>query len=491
MTTPSSTEHSICVLLIDDQPMVGEAVRRMLADDSEIRYHYCQDPRQAFERIQEHHPTVILQDLVMPQMNGMDLVREFRQKEETREIPLIVLSTKEDPEVKAEGFASGANDYLVKLPDKIELIARIRYHSRGYINLLQRNEAYEELRAALKDLEVRNQFIRKTFGRYLTDDVVENLLESPDGLKVGGERREVTILMTDLRGFSSLSERLKPEQVVSLLNIYLGTMTDVILKYEGTIDEFIGDAILVVFGAPIQKKDHAERAVACAVEMQLAMALVNQRNQESGFPEVEMGIGINTGEVVVGNIGSEKRAKYGVVGRDVNLASRIETYSVGGQILTSQQTYEKVASLVKIRQQMKADPKGAKEPITIFDVVGMGEPYNLFLQEHQEDLTDLIEPLKVQYTVLDGKSVDRAASPGTLIRISLRHGIIRPAEPLELLCNLRLQLEKANGEKLGQDVYAKVIEQLGDEQDCLIRFTSVPDEAKTFLLSKLELANEA
>ena len=141
----SVTEHSVTVLLVDDQAMIGEAVRRMLIGEKDISFHFCSNPAKALETAAQVNPTVILQDLVMPEIDGLTLVRQFRAQETTRDIPMIVLSTKEEPAVKAEAFALGANDYLVKLPDKIELIARIRYHSRGYINLLQRNEAYQAL----------------------------------------------------------------------------------------------------------------------------------------------------------------------------------------------------------------------------------------------------------------------------------------------------------------------------------------------------------
>ncbi|MCY3020933.1 MAG: SpoIIE family protein phosphatase [Planctomycetota bacterium] len=148
----AAQDYPPTVLLVDDQPFVGEAVRRMLAGEKDIRFHYCNDPTQALKLVEALAPTVILQDLVMPQMDGLALVRELRAYSTTRDIPLIVLSVKEEPAVKAEAFALGANDYLVKLPDKIELIARIRYHSRGYINLLQRNEAFRRLEESQKAL---------------------------------------------------------------------------------------------------------------------------------------------------------------------------------------------------------------------------------------------------------------------------------------------------------------------------------------------------
>jgi sigma-B regulation protein RsbU (phosphoserine phosphatase) len=150
--SPSLTEYQIRVLLVDDQAIVGETVRRMLAPEAEIIFQYCQDPTRAVPTAVEWSPTVILQDLVMPDVDGLDLVRFFRAHPKLRDIPLIVLSSKEEAVTKAEAFALGANDYLVKLPDRIELVARIRYHSKAYINLLQRNEAYQALLASQQKL---------------------------------------------------------------------------------------------------------------------------------------------------------------------------------------------------------------------------------------------------------------------------------------------------------------------------------------------------
>ena len=144
-TDPVLTQHKVVVLLVDDQPMIGEAVRRLIAGEADIDFHYCREAARALDEAGRVKPTVILQDLVMPEIDGLTLVKKFRAHEPTRETPLIVLSTKEEPAVKAEAFALGANDYIVKLPDRLELLARIRYHSKGYIALLQRNEAYQAL----------------------------------------------------------------------------------------------------------------------------------------------------------------------------------------------------------------------------------------------------------------------------------------------------------------------------------------------------------
>ncbi len=150
--SPALTEYQVRVLLVDDQAMVGETVRRMLAPEADIIFQYCQDPTRALPTAMEWSPTVILQDLLMPQVDGLDLVRFFRAHPKLKDIPLIVLSSKEEAVTKAEAFGLGANDYLVKLPDRIELVARIRYHSKGYINLLQRNEAYRALLASQEKL---------------------------------------------------------------------------------------------------------------------------------------------------------------------------------------------------------------------------------------------------------------------------------------------------------------------------------------------------
>ncbi|NEP60259.1 MAG: hypothetical protein F6K31_25200 [Symploca sp. SIO2G7] len=394
-------------------------------------------------------------------------------------MPLIVLSSKEEPIIKAKAFRLGANDYLVKLPDKLELIARIRYHSSAYINLLQRNEAYQAIQDYLKQLEQKNQLIRNIFGRYLSDEVVASLLEGPEALKIGGDRRKITMLTSDLRGFTQLSERLSPEEVVKILNFYLGWMTDVITSYQGTIDEFMGDGILVLFGAPTFREDDAVRAVACAVAMQLAMVSVNQQMQEWDLPNLEMGIGINTGEVVVGNIGSEKRTTYSVVGSQVNLTYRIESYTIGGQILISESTFQEVDSIVSINGHREILPKGVKQPITIYDVVGMAGEYNLFISKEVEHFLTLPQAIPVQYTILEGKTVNQNVFTGSLVKLSAKGAMVRSHQrriddiPSEL-SNIKLNLLEENSTQVSEDIYAKVLENQLEERIFSIYFTAKP-----------------
>jgi sigma-B regulation protein RsbU (phosphoserine phosphatase) len=178
-TTPGAdsvpAERPVTVLLVDDQTIIGEAVRRMLAGEADIQFHFCQDPTRAIETANAVQPTVILQDLVMPEIDGLQLVKFFRANPGTRQTPMIVLSSKEEPVIKAQAFALGANDYLVKLPDKVELIARIRYHSRGYIALLERNEAYRRLeesqRQLAEELAQAARYVESLLPRRLDGDV--------------------------------------------------------------------------------------------------------------------------------------------------------------------------------------------------------------------------------------------------------------------------------------------------------------------------------
>jgi adenylate cyclase len=317
--------------------------------------------------------------------------------------------------------------------------------------------------------------MRHTFGRYLTDEVVANLLENPSGLLFGGDRRKVTVLMSDLRGFSATSERLPPEKVVTILNIYLAAMADVINQYQGTINEFIGDGIFVMFGAPVKRDDDSQRAIACALGMQLAMKEVNEKMREMNLPNLEMGIGINTGEVVAGNIGSQKRAKYGLVGSHVNLTSRIESYTVGGQILISQDTLTDANADLRIDGEMQVQPKGIKEPITIYDIGGIGGKFKLYLPQNDTEMIPLEEEIYFEYTIVSGKDAKGDIFSGVLVSISENGAMVRSPQNLEALTNIKINL-LVQPESIG-DLYAKVMKSTMDKGCYLIRFTATPPKA--------------
>ena len=353
----------------------------------------------------------------------------------------------------------------------------------GSVNDISERKEKEEEKKAREEAELRNRFIRETFGRYLSDDIVHNLLETPGGLKLGGEKRTVTILMSDLRGFTSIGERSSAEEVVGMINIYLSVMTEIILKYHGTIDEFIGDAILVIFGAPIQRDDDTVRAIACAIEMQTAMEEVNRRNREAGYPEVVMGIGINTGKVVVGNIGSRKRTKYAVVGRNVNLTSRIESYTVGGQILASQSTVEACGEILRIDNTMEVMPKGVRKPLTIYEVGGIGGNYNLFLPEKKRsELAELERPFAIYFKVLDGKNVAGESFKGRIIKMAGTEAEIHADLITDRLSNIRIILAGTGSNETTPDVYAKVTENISAVPPVFrVCLTSAQPDVQTFM----------
>jgi adenylate cyclase len=363
------------------------------------------------------------------------------------------------------------------------VIGRLRQTTK---ELEQRvRERTADLARANVDLEKRNALIRQVFGRYSSDRIVAQLLESPEGLKLGGERRKITILTSDLRGFTSLSERMQPEEVIHILNLYLEQMADVITSYEGTIDEFMGDGILVLFGAPTAREDDTVRAVACACAMQLAMGAVNERMKQMGLLPLEMGIGINTGEVVVGNIGSEKRTKYGIVGSQVNLTYRIESYTTGGQILISETTLNDTRSVVKIGGQKQVKPKGVKEPITIYEVIGIGGFYNLYLPPKEEEIfLPVTEDIPLQYTIIDGKHVSDAIFKGRLVKLSVKGAEIR-VEHQEGnfvppgLSNIKLNLLTPHAPtEVSEDIYAKVLEKSAEQGNFYVHFTAIPPVIK-------------
>ncbi|MEB3220194.1 MAG: adenylate/guanylate cyclase domain-containing protein [Nostocales cyanobacterium 94392] len=330
--------------------------------------------------------------------------------------------------------------------------------------------------------------IRQTFGRYLNDEVVANLLESPEGLKLGGQRRNITIFTSDLRGFTATSERLPAEEVIKIINLYLKYMADIITDYQGTIDEFMGDGILVLFGAPTARVDDATRAIACAVAMQLAMEPVNQKMQEMGLPKLEMGIGINTGEVVVGNIGSEKRTKYGIVGKQVNLTYRIESYTVGGQIFISESTLKQADPIVKIIGEREVKPKGVQQPITIYEVGGIGGNYNLYLKKEEEVFLTLSQPIMFEYALLDGKDISNILQVAKLIKLSENAAevYINSDEVISIpqpLTNMKMNLLMSiNDADKSSDIYAKVLEQpAATENSFYICFTNKPPEVEAYL----------
>ncbi len=218
--------------------------------------------------------------------------------------------------------------------------------------------------------------IRKAFQFYLTKSVVDVMLKEPDKLKLGGERKTCTVLFSDIRGFTTISERLQPEELVNLLNSYLTPMTNLVFKYDGTLDKYMGDAIMAIFGAPVGYPDHATRACYAALEMMAELKILQAGWRDKGLPEIDIGIGLNTGAMAVGNMGSEIRFDYTVMGDNVNLGSRLEGINkeYGTNIIVSEFTYEAAKNDVVVREMDAVRVKGKREPVRIFELLAKGKP---------------------------------------------------------------------------------------------------------------------
>jgi class 3 adenylate cyclase len=345
-------------------------------------------------------------------------------------------------------------------------------------------------RAKLVGLRQRD-FVRDVFGRYLSNAVVQELLESPHGLDMGGELRQITLLVSDLRGFTALAARLSPPEVITILNHYFESMIAIITRYRGTVDELMGDGMLVFFGAPLAAADDAERAVACAIDMQRALVTLNAEQQARQLPELAMGIGINTGEVVVGNIGSRQRSKYGAVGSAINTAYRIESHTIGGQIFLSPSTYALVRHLVQLRGTLQVQFKGLEHPVTLYEVGSIAGTYQLALPEKSsETLQPLTPPLPLTCFAVDGKVVSATAIPGHLTGLAGSTAAATLQGQVALYSNIKLCLLPPDGPALF-DIYAKVLAleaAASGSSHLRLELTSLPEAARTFLAHSAQAA---
>lgn len=221
-------------------------------------------------------------------------------------------------------------------------------------------------------LEGRNkEKIKQAMGKYLSQDVMKSVVKNIDDIKLGGKKATVTVLFADIRGFTSISEKLSAEEVSLILNEYFTEIEPIITKYNGVINKFIGDAVMAIFGEPIQDINHARNAVLCANEMLKAVDKLRDKWLFEGKPKIEIGIGINTGEAFVGNIGSEKRLEYTVIGDMVNLASRIESYNkvYKTNFLISSTTYSCVSNIADVIKISEVTIRGKSKKMDIYEVL--------------------------------------------------------------------------------------------------------------------------
>ncbi len=343
-------------------------------------------------------------------------------------IPLFFMAAVKEKEVDEKCYEMGATVVLHKpftdiSMTRMERAALQHQMTKNYEKIVQKQTmelvAAKEIKRLNEQLEARNALLHQILGKYFSDEVVDVILEQPKGAAIGGEKRILAVMMADLRGFTALSERLSADMVVAMLNHYLEEMTEVILKYGGTIIEFIGDAILTVFGAPLVTEYAMDDAIAAAIEMQNRMESVNQYNADHGYPEIEVGVGIHAGEAFIGNIGSEQFMRYNVIGQVVNICSRIQTYSIGGQVLVSEQAKQYLHGEWELYKDFEISMKGIHERLRVCDVKAITGWHQVTIAEKEtEKLFELEKPLAARLYLMQGKSVIKASIKGEIEGLS-------------------------------------------------------------------------
>ncbi|MEW5742535.1 MAG: adenylate/guanylate cyclase domain-containing protein [Myxococcota bacterium] len=333
------------------------ARRLVVVDDSELACNLVQeglstqgfevvaftDPYLALEQIDLLEPDLVLTDLDMPGIDGAELCQRLKNGPRG-EVPVIMLTAQDEDGQRVAGLRAGADDYISKGASMDELAARV--HS-----VLRRTSETKR--------------VRRLFARYTSDAVVDEILRTGD-VVLTGERREVTVLFADLRNFTALAEDRPPEDVMRVLNELLGRLADAVLEWGGTLDKFLGDGLMAIWGAPVRRDDDAESAVSAALQMQ---QVVRERN--ASYPAeqaLELGIGINSGVVIAGSVGNARRTEYTCIGDTVNVASRLCALAAGGEILVGEATAGHLVHLSPLEPLPPARVKGKARPVPLFRV---------------------------------------------------------------------------------------------------------------------------
>lgn len=345
---PSAPAAGRRVMVVDDSELACNLVQEGLAAQG-IEVATFTDPYLALEQVDLVQPDLVLTDLDMPGLDGAELCRRLKDGPRGG-LPVIILTANDADPQRVAGLRAGADDYVSKGASMDELAARV--HS-----VLRRTQETER--------------VRRLFARYTSDSVVEEILRTGD-VVLSGERREVTVLFADLRNFTSLAEAQAPEDVMRLLNELLGRLADAVLEWGGTLDKFLGDGLMAIWGAPVRRDDDAEAAVSAALRMQ---QLVKERN--AAYPAdqaVELGIGINGGVVIAGSLGNARRTEYTVIGDPVNVASRLCALAAGGEILVGESTAGHLSHRGALEPLPPARVKGKARPVPLFRVTpALGE----------------------------------------------------------------------------------------------------------------------
>ena len=282
--------------------------------------------------------------------------------------------------------------------------------------------------------------------------------EQPGRVDTGYSQRDASILFADLRGFSAIAERYPPDVVLGVLSSCFGAMTEIIVRHYGTIDKFMGDAVMVVFhGENPSPRDHAQRAVLCAVEMQIAMDGLRRQQRDEGLPEVFLGVGVSTGTVMAGLIGSAAYRAYTVIGEEVNLAARIEAFSLRGQVLISEFTYSHCREFIEASGPMEVYVKGRSERLGIREVHGIPELGKVVPRREVRKSPRVETDLPLEYRPLTGKVVASWPSRGTVRDLGYHGALVELAEPLPQYSEVKLAFSLPGLEFRAEDIYARLV----------------------------------
>lgn len=316
----------------------------------------------------------------------------------------------------------------------------------------------------------------RTAARKLLMSRVESLLNNSVAGELRPESRRVTILLSDLRGFTTIAETYSAMTVVEVLNRYFSRMTEIIVSCGGTIDKLMGDSIMVLFGAPTSDGDDVQRAIACAVEMQQAMSEFNEQNMSMDLPELFMGIGINTGEVVAGPVGSDLHREYTVIGDEVNLTSRIEAQSLRGQILISENTYQLAMPFVLVGDPNRVQVKGKRQPVCLYELLGTTKPRAMTVPRREVRKSPRISVnMPCYFQRLDGKRVLPERYRGEVVDIGYNGLLMVSPRPLDLYSEIKIVVSLQLLGSETTDIYARVIKSEVTDDGCLcsLEFTAM------------------
>ncbi len=448
-------------------------------------------------RSQISTPSLVVLDYEMGSKEDYKLLLFLKNQQVLAGVPLFFAVENRSSELDEECYTRGATVVLSKPFSEVGILRmeRIAWQhevTKNYEKMLQKQagdlQSAREIMRLNQQLEARNELLYQIFGRYFSDKVLDMILEKPQGAAIGGEKRELTVMMSDLRGFTSLSEELEPDAVTNLLNFYFGKMAETITKYGGTIIEFLGDAVLAVFGAPMNSERQTECAIAAAISMQNNMGEVNRFCEKHGYPALEMGIGIHRGEAFIGNVGSEKMMRYNVIGRIVNECSRIENYSVGGQVLVSKEALDGVECPVEVHNHMEILAKGVAKPVHLSEVIGIGGEYQLRIANVEFDVMKPVEEQVVfNMSPIEDKMVKEDTIPARLLEFSYKRAVVELYDfqaELKVYSDVEIFAAGQDGKAVFTGVYAKVVERHLDR--VTLHFTHVSRSFQKFSGMEIE-----